>query len=374
MNHRSVAGILIVIALGWLAPVPASGQGQAQSAAETSPTWTPPRTADGRPDLQGFWTTQTFTPLERPDYLGDKAYYTEEEWAALQAQLTADGADPLARGSINIEDAQAREAALDQTVRDATYVHYDNAIWLATNVPKGLSTRRTSLITDPPNGKLPPRTPEASQRAAAARDARWQRGAFDGYETRPLGERCIVYGHNGPPILPPSYNDVHQILQTPDHVVVFTEMTNNSPRIIPFRRAPIHLGPDSTIPWRLSWPLGRRYVRGRVEELQRQETLPGLDLRAGGRGTFHACRGRQDPLRVHSHRSDLLDGSVERGDSDGQGRGPDVRVCVSRRQSRPPPHPRDLPQHREASVQRRLTARLEVARHNTNHRRTRTPR
>ena len=78
MNHRHLAGILIVIALGWLAPVPASGQGQVETAAETSPPWTPPRTADDRPDLQGFWTTQTFTPLERPDYLGDKAYYTEE--------------------------------------------------------------------------------------------------------------------------------------------------------------------------------------------------------------------------------------------------------------------------------------------------------
>ena len=240
MNHRDFAGILIVIALGWLAPVPASGQtqSQGQSAAETSPTWTPTRTADGRPDLQGFWTTQTFTPLERPDYLGDKASYTEEEWAALQAQLTADGADPLARGSINIEDAEARAVALDQTARDDTYVHYDNAIWLATNVRKGLSTRRTSLITDPANGKLPPRKPEASQRASAAQDARSQRGAFDGYETRPLGERCIVYGHNGPPMLPPSYNDVHQILQTPDHVVVFTEMTNNSPRIIPLDERP----------------------------------------------------------------------------------------------------------------------------------------
>ena len=238
MSHRSLAALVTVIALGWITPVPASGQNQAQSAAETAPTWTPPRTPDGRPDLQGVWTTQTFTPLERPEYLGDRAWYTEEEWAELQAQLTSDGVDPLARSSITIEDAGTRETALHQTNRDATYVHYDNAIWLATDVPKGLSSRRTSLITDPPDGQVPPRTPEAQQRAADARDARQQRGAFDGYETRPLSERCIVYGHNGPPMLPPSYNDVHQILQTPDYVVVFTEMSNNSPRIIPLDGRP----------------------------------------------------------------------------------------------------------------------------------------
>ena len=238
MSHCSLAALVTVIALGWLGPVPASGQSQAQSAADTSATWTLPRTPDGRPDLQGFWTTQTFTPLERPEYLGDKAFYTEEEWSELQAQLTAEGVDPLARSSINLEDAAERETALYQTNRDAEYVHYDNAIWLATDVPKGLSTRRTSLITDPADGQVPPLTPEARQRAAAAREVRRQLDAFHGYETRPLGERCIVYGHNGPPMLPPAYNDIHQIFQTPDHVVVFTEMSNNSPRLIPLDGRP----------------------------------------------------------------------------------------------------------------------------------------
>ena len=156
MSHRSLVALATVIALGWITPVPASGQNQPQSAAETAPTWTPPRTPDGRPDLQGVWTTQTFTPLERPEYLGDRAWYTEEEWAALQAQLTSDGVDPLARSSINIEDAATRETALHQSNRDASYVHYDNAIWLATDVPKGLSSRRTSLITDPADGQVPP--------------------------------------------------------------------------------------------------------------------------------------------------------------------------------------------------------------------------
>ena len=156
MSHRSLAALVAVIALGWITPVPASGQNQAQSAAETAPTWTPPRTPDGRPDLQGVWTTQTFTPLERPEYLGDRAWYTEEEWAELQAQLTSDGVDPLARSSITIEDAGTRETALHQTNRDATYVHYDNAIWLATDVPKDsrAAAHRSSRIHQ--TGRSPP--------------------------------------------------------------------------------------------------------------------------------------------------------------------------------------------------------------------------
>ena len=238
MSHRSLAAFVTVIALAWLTPVPASGQGQAQGAADAPSAWTLPRTPDGRPDLQGYWTTQTFTPLERPEHLADKEFFTEEEAAALHQQFTAEGVDPSARDAINLEDAEAREKRLDQTNRDATYVHYDNAIWLRPPVPKGLSSRRTSLITDPPDGKVPPRTPEARQRAAAAREARRKLDPFHGYETRPLSERCIVYGHNGPPMLPPSYNDVHQILQTPDYVVVFTEMSNNSPRIIPLDGRP----------------------------------------------------------------------------------------------------------------------------------------
>ena len=238
MNHPSFASLVTVIAIACLALAPASGQSQAQRAADTAPPWTPPRTPDGRPDLQGYWTTQTFTPLERPEHLAEKEFFTEEEAAALHQQFTAAGVDPLARDAIDLEDAEAREKRLNQTNRDATYIHYDNEIWLRTPVPKGLSSRRTSLITDPPNGRVPPLPPEARQRAADAAQARRQRGAFDGYETRSLSERCIVWPHNGPPMLPTAYNDIHQIFQTPDYVVVFTELSNNSPRIIPLDGRP----------------------------------------------------------------------------------------------------------------------------------------
>ena len=240
MSHPSFAALVTVIAC--LAPAPTSAQSQAPSEADTV-TWAPPRTPDGRPDLQGFWTTQTFTPLERPEYLAGKEFFTEEEAAALHQQFTAEGVDPSARDAINLEDAEAREKRLYQTNREATYIHYDNEIWLRTPVPKGLSSRRTSLITDPPNGRVPPLTPEARQRTADAAQARRQRGAFDGYEARPLSERCIVWPHNGPPMLPTAYNDIHQIFQTPDYVVVHTELSNNLPRIIPLDGRP-HISDD----------------------------------------------------------------------------------------------------------------------------------
>ena len=233
MSYRCPVALAAVLAIGLLSQAPpAAGQDQSPNAPAGSQTYEPPRTTDGRPDLQGFWTTQTFTPMERPEHLADKPFYTEEEAASLNAQLTAEGVDPLARHAIGIEDAEERDRALYQTNRDEEYIHYDNELWLRTPVPKGLSTRRTSLVTTP-DGRIPPRNAQADQRAAAREAAREGRGAFDGHELRPLQERCIAWTHNGPPMLPPAYNDVHQIFQTEDYVVVFTELSNHLPRIIP---------------------------------------------------------------------------------------------------------------------------------------------
>ena len=236
--HLRLRTIVTLLAVGLLAAGPAFAQSQSQSAPEADPGWEMPRLADGRPDLQGYWTTQTFTPMERPEHLGDQAFYSEEEFALLESQLTVDGADPLARFVIEIDDPEERARVLDQNHRDESYVHYDNAIWLGTTVPKGLSTRRTSLIVDPPNGRIPPRNEQAQARAAALRAERGDRGAFDGYELRPHSERCLNYRYNAPPLQPPSYNDIHQILQTPTHVVIFTEQSTNGPRIVPIDGRP----------------------------------------------------------------------------------------------------------------------------------------
>ena len=207
-------------------------------AQESEEEWVVTRTADGKPDLQGYWTTQTFTPLERPDSLGNKEFFSEEEMALLQEQFTAEGVDPLRRDAIATLDPELREEQLYQVNRDPSYVHYDNEIWLRTTTPKGLSSRRTSLITDPPDGRIPALTRLGASRVSSE-NAR--RNNFDGYETRPLMERCIIWTHEGPPMLPPAYNDVHQIFQTSDYVVIFTEISTGLPRIIPLDDRPFNL-------------------------------------------------------------------------------------------------------------------------------------
>src|SRR5262249_26981007 len=105
MSHPRFAALVSVIAIVCLS-APASGQTQSRSAAGTKSAGSVPRTPDGRPDLTGIWTTQTFTPLERPDHLAGKEFFTAEEAEALQQQLTVEGADPIARDALNIEDPE----------------------------------------------------------------------------------------------------------------------------------------------------------------------------------------------------------------------------------------------------------------------------
>ena len=186
------------------------------------------RTPDGHPDLQGIWTTHTFTPLVRPARYALQEFLTDEEVAELSTLLTQDDVDPLVAGIFGASDEERRKRVVQN---DPT--HYDNALWLATPELKPLSSKRTSLIYDPPDGKIPPTTPEARERAAARRAA----AGLDSYENRPLQERCIIWTHEGPPMLPPPYNDVLQIIQTSSYVVVFREL-ETAPRLIPIDGRP----------------------------------------------------------------------------------------------------------------------------------------
>ena len=230
MTRRHVSMLFAVIAIICLGSLPALGQTRTVAA----DGWTAPRTPDGQPDLQGRWTMATFTPLERPDRFADREFLTEEEAAALMEQLTADGVDPLRHDAFSIADSEAREKAVYQQNRDPSYVHYDNTIWLREERPKGLSSRRTSLIVEPRDGRLPSLTSAAQQRESQTAAGR----GTDSYESRTLSERCIAWPHEGPPMLPPSYNDILQIFQTPDYVVIFQEMSNNNPRIVPMDGRP----------------------------------------------------------------------------------------------------------------------------------------
>ena len=202
------------IALALLATVAASGQ--------SGKTWTLQHTPDGQPDLEGYWSNVTITPLERPAELAGKEFFTEQELAQKEKQAET--------------PRSAEEIA-------GTIAHYDfHQYGLDRTQTKHGLNLRTSLIVDPPDGKVPPLTAEAKQRAAERAEARKKIGPYDGPESRNLGERCIYNVTEGPPMLPPAYNANLQIQQGPGYVAILQEEIHDV-RIIPLDGRP-HLGPN----------------------------------------------------------------------------------------------------------------------------------
>jgi len=175
--------------------------------------WQMPRTSWGDPDLAGYWTNRSLTRLERPAEFAGKPYLTEDELAAwLDKELHPDG-----------------PAALNGAVID---VHYDlDDYGLGDSQNTLVHNLRSSLIVDPPDGRLPAMTPAAEARAAAYR-YNLEHHQWDSVKNAPISDRCIVWESAGPPILPRGYNNLFQIFQTEDYVVVMLEM-NHDARIIP---------------------------------------------------------------------------------------------------------------------------------------------
>jgi hypothetical protein len=167
--------------------------------------------------------------MERPAELGDKATLTEKEAEEFAKRAVANrdadtnrSSEVTARGVVN-GTAETEDLALA----------YNDFWW--DRGTKVVGTRRTSLIVDPPNGRFPPLT-EAGARRLAQEDATRQRPS-SGPEDRPVGERCILGFNSGPPMTPAAYNMNVQVLQTPEHVVIYNEMINNA-RIIPLDNRP----------------------------------------------------------------------------------------------------------------------------------------
>jgi hypothetical protein len=178
-------------------------------------TWTAPRTPDGRPDLQGIWTNATITPLERPRDLGAKEFYTEAEAAEVRKRSLVPA--PTAERSGTEAHYEFTQFGLDRTQAQVAF------------------SLRTSLIVGP-EGRIPPLTPEA-QAKIAERAANAKGHEFDGPESRGIQERCLVWGNEGPPMLPPGYNSYLQIVQSPGYVVILQEMIHDA-RVIPLDGRP----------------------------------------------------------------------------------------------------------------------------------------
>ena len=233
MARRSLVSMgafaAVTAALALAATVPAAGQ--APSTAKTNgaagKAYVQPRTPDGQPDLSGYWTNSTLTPLERPKGV-TKEFYTQQDL------------DEIA--------AEAKRAAARET-GSARDVHYDNEQF---GLEKGQTTvvksLRTSLIVDPPDGRIPPQIPEAVKRNAAIAAARKLRGAqFDKVQNMSYSNRCIIMTGNAPPMLDAGYLSNYQIIQSPGYVTILMERMHDA-RIIPLDGRPFP--PSNVRTWR----------------------------------------------------------------------------------------------------------------------------
>jgi hypothetical protein len=216
MSKRVLTAVVAAASLGSL---PLLAQSPSRPAAGSAKqTYKTPRTADGVPDLTGDWTNATYTPLERPANMTGKEFFTAEEAAAF----------------VKSRDENFNAQAADD-------IHYDNALWQSENYNKGVNSLRTSLIVDPPDGKIPALVEAARGRVAGPVVGEGQNlRRADSYENRTLAERCITWGNDGPPMMPVGYNANLDILQGPGYVIVRNEMIHSA-RLIPTDGARPHL-------------------------------------------------------------------------------------------------------------------------------------
>ena len=228
---RNRIAVVLMIGVAVVSTVALSGQATPpRPSTSAAASGSVPRTPDGKPDLQGIWDFRTVTPMERPAEFADKPFLTEREAAEYEKRITEqrnadsnrDESKKTSRGQVNGAEVTADVA-----------LAYNDFWW--DRGTKVIGSRRTSLVIDPPNGRIPEMTPAARARVEKL-DAARERPA-EGPEDRSVGERCLLGFNAGPPFAPGGYNMNVQIVQTPKHVMLMNEMVHTA-RVIPMDGRP----------------------------------------------------------------------------------------------------------------------------------------
>ena len=214
MNHKFTNSRPIAVVVFVFASLTANLVAAQISDPTVADGYTLPRTADGHPDFDGFWSNATYTPMQRRDGVAGE-FYTAEEVAAIEARM------------LDLESAQT----VPGTTAD---VHYDFTQFGLDRSQATLATGlRTSLIYDPPDGRIPALTAEGQRIMAAREEQRRLRGApYDAAENMNLSERCLIMRGSGPPMLDVGYNTNYQFVQNQNYVMILVEMIHDT-RIIP---------------------------------------------------------------------------------------------------------------------------------------------
>ena len=224
MLRRYVTASFTLAVVFAVAPLPVMAQSadRGQSADRTMPM----RTVDGQPDVSGVFTFRTLTPLQRPAQFDGRSSLTPEEAAAFEASERT-------RQNRDLFDPEKGSGGYRPRAEGGVLSY--NEFWYERGIEL-TSDKRTSLIVDPPDGRLPAQTERASM-AAQERRMHLEEHRYDSYENRSWGDRCIMFSKSGPPIRPGAYNNNLMIFQAPGYVAILTEQARQA-RVIPIQDAP----------------------------------------------------------------------------------------------------------------------------------------